>query len=291
MPRGDAAATAGATRRSAHRACAEQRCSPEIGAGRPRSRSSPTAPRSTAPAPADPPASRRESGSNSSASRFGPTLRRSRPAPPTLVYQPRPLQVMLATRALGAVLVISDQVAQRRPRPPEIERIALVRHRVKQDATRPQLPQMRLDRPDRVLAMLKEMIGDDEIDGLRLDRRQQLTIIDHIHRREIPALELRIMRPQLRHRHPIDISRPHTRRQDHRQMQSPDLNPTTSQKLSCELLTRIPHRRPWLGSLIIQPSHRRHAHHLPCRHLTPHHQRLDGADAPRSRRRIERRVL
>ena len=53
--------------------------------------------------------------------------------------------------------------------PAEVEGEALVRHRVEEDAARLQFPEVGLDRPDRVLAVLEEVVGDDEV--LRAPRR------------------------------------------------------------------------------------------------------------------------
>ena len=44
---------------------------------------------------------------------------------------------------------------------------------------------MRLDRPDRILAMLQEMVRDDEIDRLLPERLKALAVIDHVHAREV----------------------------------------------------------------------------------------------------------
>ena len=52
------------------------------------------------------------------------------------VNQPHPLQVMLGTRPLAAVVVVGDHMAERCPWPPEIKREALVRNRVEQHPAR-----------------------------------------------------------------------------------------------------------------------------------------------------------
>ena len=80
--------------------------------------------------------------------------------------------------------------------------------------------------------MLKEVIGDDEVDRLRLEGRQQLTVIDDINWRQIQTLELRVVRAELGHGHSIDIPDTHARRQHNRQMQGPNLDPAATQQLS-----------------------------------------------------------
>ena len=50
-----------------------------------------------------------------------------------------------------------------RHRAPEVEGVALVRDGVEEDAARLQFAQVGLDRADRVLAVLEEVVGDDEV--------------------------------------------------------------------------------------------------------------------------------
>ena len=64
--------------------------------------------------------------------------------------------------------------------------------------------------------MLEEMIGDDEVNRLRFDRRQQLAVVDYVDGRQILTIELGVMRPQFGEGHPIDVADADPRGQHHR---------------------------------------------------------------------------
>ena len=146
------------------------------------------------------------------------------------------------TASLGPVLVIIDQVLQRRHRAPMIERVALVRDRVKQDAARTELAEMGLERADRVLAVLEEVIGDDEVLRLGLDGVEPLPVVDHVDRREIEIGELRVVLAQLRRRTSDRRSGPGRRAASHRQVQGPDLEALAAQICLGELEARVAER-------------------------------------------------
>lgn len=171
-------------------------------------------------------------------------------------HQPRPFQVVVAARALGSVLVIIHQVPQGRPRTTRVKRVALVRDRIEQHSTRPQLPQMRSDRPDRILAVLEEVVGDDEVNRLRGHRPQPLAVIDHIDRSQLPPPEAPDRAPAAA----APSSDPHT------SPAHPRASPSASAarrsiplpRNHCSANSRRPrrHRR-------LPPHHRRHGHVRP----------------------------
>ncbi len=90
---------------------------------------------------------------------------------------------------------------------PEVEGEALVGHRIEKDSTRLQLAEVGLDRSDRVLAVLEEMIGDDEVLRSCGYGRELLSIVDDVHWSQVPLGELGVLPPQVIHAHPIDVSR------------------------------------------------------------------------------------
>ncbi|MBV9682025.1 MAG: hypothetical protein JO046_09545 [Solirubrobacterales bacterium] len=92
--------------------------------------------------------------------------------------------------------------------------------------------------------MLKEMVGDDKINGLRLDCRQRLSIVDDVNRRQVLSVELWVVLSQLRDCHPIHISDDHVRWHRHWQVQGADLDTASAEELGRELTTGISqHRR------------------------------------------------
>ena len=109
--------------------------------------------------------------------------------------QLRPLQVVGGAGTLRPLLVVVDHVLQRRPRPPEIERIALVGNRIEQRAAGAELVQVGLDRADRVLAVLEEVVGDDEVDRFGRDRLEPFAVVDHVDGRQLELGQFGIVLP------------------------------------------------------------------------------------------------
>src|SRR5215467_11246467 len=77
--------------------------------------------------------------------------------------QSHPLAKVLLTTDLWATHVISDDVSQRCARTVAIEGVPHVWDGHVDDAARTKHAHEGLDRPNRILAMLDEMVGDDEI--------------------------------------------------------------------------------------------------------------------------------
>ena len=89
-----------------------------------------------------------------------------------LVDQPAPFLEVLALRPLGTFRVVTHQVLDGRARPIDIERKPLVGYGHIQDAGGFQHPKEVLKRRERILAVLDEVIGDDEILGRVADCRE-----------------------------------------------------------------------------------------------------------------------
>jgi hypothetical protein len=89
--------------------------------------------------------------------------------------------------------MIGDHVPKRRYGTTEIECVSLVGNGVEQDSARVELPEMGLDRPDRILGVLKEMVSDDEVLRSVSHGRQPLAVVDDIHGGDMQVGELRIV--------------------------------------------------------------------------------------------------
>ena len=166
--------------------------------------------------------------------------------PRTLVDKRGPLEVMVGARAGRAVLVVGDHVLERRRRTAEVERIALVGNGVEQDPARAQLEQVGGDRRDRVLAVLEEVVGDDEVDGLLFDRLQSFPVVDQLDRRKVAAGELGVVVAQVLDAHAVDVADVGPAGQRHPQVERADLQPRAAQELGTELgarIARLPRRR------------------------------------------------
>ena len=91
---------------------------------------------------------------------------------PEVRHQPGidPFEVVLGPRALGTLLVVGDKMLQLGAGALPVEGEALVGDRVEEDAAGPQLGEVGLERADRILAVLEEVVGDDEVDRALADR-------------------------------------------------------------------------------------------------------------------------
>ena len=74
-----------------------------------------------------------------------------------------------------------------------VEGIALVGNSVEEDTAGAQLPEVGADRPDRILAVLEEVVGDNEVLRPVGDRLEQLAVVDQIGVGQRPAAELRVL--------------------------------------------------------------------------------------------------
>jgi hypothetical protein len=94
--------------------------------------------------------------------------------------EPGDLLVVLDARDLGAALVVAKDVLEGPRRACRVERPPFVRHGHGNHAARPRYAQERLQRAKRVLAVLEEVVGDDEVLGAIPDRRELGGIVDDV---------------------------------------------------------------------------------------------------------------
>ena len=137
--------------------------------------------------------------------------------------------VVPAARALRPLSVVADHVVERRHLTPEVEGVALVGHRVEEDAARLQLGEVHADRPDRVAGVLEEVVGDDEVLGVGRDRLQPFAVVDHVDRRQVHALQLRVGSAQLRGRQPVHVARRRPARDGEAAVERADLETVAAQ--------------------------------------------------------------
>src|ERR1700754_2681667 len=140
-----------------------------------------------------------------------------------------PLLVVLGAGALTTLLVVGDHVLDRRQRPPVVEGEALVGDGVEEDAAGTEFPQVGLDRPDRVLGVLEEVVGDDEVLALGGDRGQRLAVVDHVDVGQVPIDEFRGFASQVGRGQTVDIAGVRVGGQRHRLVQRSDLDPLAEQ--------------------------------------------------------------
>ena len=95
------------------------------------------------------------------------------------------------------MFVILDHVLERRDLARTIEGEAHVRYRVEEDATRTQLAEVVVDRPDGIFAVLQEVIGDDEVLRCIGKGREHLTVVDDVGLDEVPLGKLRVVVAQI----------------------------------------------------------------------------------------------
>ena len=87
---------------------------------------------------------------------------------------------MLRWRPLRPFLVVENHVLEPRNVAINVERKAFVGNRVEQDAAGSKLAQVVLDRRNRVVAVLQEVVGNDEVERTLLDPVQTLAVIDDV---------------------------------------------------------------------------------------------------------------
>ena len=141
----------------------------------------------------------------------------------------RPLAEVFAAGALRPLLVVGDHVLDRGDLAAEVEGEALVRDRVEEDAAGLQFREMGLDRADRILGVLEEVVGDDEILALGADRGQLLAVVDDVDLGQAVLGELRVLAPQVRRRHPVQVVDVCLRGGGERLVEGADLDPLTAQ--------------------------------------------------------------
>src|SRR3954454_22933497 len=105
--------------------------------------------------------------------------------------------------------MVGEHVLQRCDLSRPIERVSLVGNRVEQDSAAAQLAKVVLDCRDRILAMLEEVVGDDEVLRAVLNRRQDLTVVDDVRFDKRAVGELGVVPAQLRHGQTVDVPDPH----------------------------------------------------------------------------------
>lgn len=98
---------------------------------------------------------------------------------------------------------------------------------------------MGLDRPDRILAVLQEVVGDQEVDRGVGKFVEPLAVVDDVHRRQRQLGQLRVVGSEVLDRHPVDVGDAGPRRNWHRLVQSADLDTPAAQELGRQLPARV----------------------------------------------------
>jgi hypothetical protein len=135
-----------------------------------------------------------------------------------------PLVEVLDPRALRPLLVIEHHMLERSGLTVDVEREPLVRNGIEKHAPRRQLAQMVADRRDRIVAVLEEVIRDDEVDGAILDAAELFTVVDDRDFDEGEVVELGVVFAQARNIEPIDVADLDPRRDLDREVQRADFD-------------------------------------------------------------------
>jgi hypothetical protein len=121
------------------------------------------------------------------------------------VDEPRPVAVVAGPRRFRTLLVVGDEVLERGRFSVAVDAVAAVGQREQQDAAGPEHAHVRLERADRVLAVLEEVRGDHEVLASIRDGREALAVIDAIHVHEGLVGQLRVLGAQLCGAEPVDV--------------------------------------------------------------------------------------
>jgi hypothetical protein len=130
----------------------------------------------------------------------------------------------------------------RRHRPVDVEGVALIRDRQVEDPAGPQDPDHVAEGPERILAVLEEMIGDDEVLTLIVDRRKALTVVQDVHVHERLGFELGVVAPKLVDRQVVDVSHVRRARNVERVVEGADLD-AGAPEIAPGDLTPVPRHR------------------------------------------------
>src|SRR5581483_8558542 len=96
------------------------------------------------------------------------------------IHKPHPLPVMLVARRARSLLVVADDVLERGRLSVPVDPLPAVRESEQEGAIRPEDAQMSLECADRILAVLQEVRGDDEVLALIPYACERLTVVDDI---------------------------------------------------------------------------------------------------------------
>lgn len=149
-----------------------------------------------------------------------------------------PLLIVALSGSLRTLVVVLNQMSERRHFSARIKSFFLIREREKEPTLRTQDSSKGLQRSKRVFGMFQKVIGDQKVLTFVGKAAQSLPIVEDVRSLDWIVLQLGIFQQQIWQIHPIDVGdfRPNSNRQ--RVMQRTDFEAAPSESTKREILAR-----------------------------------------------------